>query len=310
MRGGRSRIGVRNIMPHSAPGAAFLLGHDYHLGDLLWLTSVLATYRRLRNPSSLAVCLPDRDISRILEYNPAVDHLLYGDSWTAEALSGAGLDPRTSVHDLRPMPIARGMLRDWGHHLPWLYYRDLWLRPRGQWLATYLHLGELTEHRPRLRLVDEDRAPAMELSQSYVVLAPGIGSYSLPILGRVWRKIKTWDRGSWKDLAAAIRRLGMEPITLSAAGQAPIEGTTALLGLPIRQAAAVIERAQALVSVESGLWFVAAALGVPFIIVPWWLPRSLDWPAPMGVPYRLVRREEASVDRVLTCLRELVDHET
>jgi ADP-heptose:LPS heptosyltransferase len=82
-----------------------------------------------------------------------------------------------------------------------------------------------------------------------------------------------------------------------------------MIGLPIRQAAAVIERAEALITVESGMWYVAAALHTPLLIVPWWLPRSVDWVAPMGVPYSLLPRSEASVEVVLSRLDLLLEHE-
>jgi hypothetical protein len=70
----------------------------------------------------------------------------------------------------------------------------------------------------------------------------------------------------------------------------------------------VTEQAAALITVESGLWFVAAALGRPIIIVPWWLPRSINWVAPMGVPHRLIYRDQASVHHVLSQFRDLAAH--
>lgn len=45
----------------------FLIGQDYHLGDLLRSTAVLAEYRRQVRPDRLVVACPDRAISRILE---------------------------------------------------------------------------------------------------------------------------------------------------------------------------------------------------------------------------------------------------
>ena len=94
-------------------------------------------------------------------------------------------------------------------------------------------------------------------------------------------------------------------MTLAATGQEPIAGSTGLIGLPIRQAAGVVEQARALVTVESGLWFVAAAFGTPFVISRWWLPRSVDWAAPMGVPYGLVYSDEKPVPAVLAHLERM-----
>lgn len=282
----------------------FILGRDYHLGDLLGLTPVLAQYRRIRAPGMLMVALPDRDISRILEHNPDIDRLIYGDP--REIMTqGSQLGVNGPVYDLRVGPIAAGMVRDWRHHWPWLYYRDLWAEPRGQWLATYLHLGRLTEFRPRLKLVDEDRPEMIRLNEPYVVLAPRIGSYALPLTGRIWRTIKGWDDPKWEEIGRRLRRDGFETVTVTAGSQGPVAGTRHLSGLPIRQAAAAIAGAQALITGESGLWFVAAALGIPFIIVPWWLPSSMDWAAPMGVPYSLIPRRTATVDAVFAEFRKL-----
>jgi ADP-heptose:LPS heptosyltransferase len=276
----------------------FLVGKDYHLGDLLWLTAVLAEYRRRRDPHRLVVGCPDRPISRILEHNPLIDSLLYDATrWQ--------LGPDAVVYDLRPLPVARAMIMQWRRYLPWLYYRDLWLRERGQWLATFLGLGRMTDFRPVLRLVDEDRSAAGTLEPPYVVLAPHTGSYSISLLGSMWRRIKGWPEERWMALVGQLQAEGYRVVTLSASDQPALPGTMRLAGLPIRQAAGVIERAAMLLTVESGLWFIAAALATPFVIIRWWLPRSVDWPAPMGVPYRLIYPSEDSVSEVLAAAHEL-----
>ncbi len=284
----------------------FLLGKDYHLGDLLWLTVVLSAYRRQIQPDVLLVGCPDRTISRILEHSPLIDTLLYGEAQAIVAAVRERYGRDLRVHDLRPLPLAMAMLRAWRSRPPWRYYRDLWLEPRGQWLATFLQLGRLQAYRPLLHLRDDDRVTAQSLVHPYVALAPHVGHTALPIANGLWARLKGWEDARWQALAAGVRRAGYEPVTLAATGQAPIPGTIPMVGLPIRQAAGVIERAEALITVESGLWYVAAALGTPLVIVPWWLPRSVDWVAPMGVPYRLVYRDRAPVSRVLSQLDELI----
>lgn len=302
-----------------ATGHLFVVGRDYHLGDLLWLTAVLAQYRRQIKPSRLTVAAPDRAITRILEHSPVIDNLLYGEgpfvvpnaraSRMAQQTETGGPEHETGeplvLHDLRALPLSMTMVRRWHHRLPWLYYRDLWLEPRGQWLATFLGLGPLRDFRPVIGLTEEDRAFARTLPSRYVTLAPHVGHYTLPFVNALWHRIKGWDRRNWIELAGAIRREGYEPVTLAGPGQEAIPGTRPLIGLPIRQVAGVIEGAAGLVTVESGLWFLAAARGTPFIIVPWWLPRSVDWPGPMRVPHRTIYRDHASTADVLASLRDL-----
>jgi ADP-heptose:LPS heptosyltransferase len=287
-----------------------LLGRDYHLGDLLWFTAVLAAFRRQVGPGAVVVGCPDRPISRILEHNPLIDAVLYGDGRAVRAMAHRQVRGGLVVHDLRVLPMAVAVVQQWGYRRPWLYYRDLWLEPRGQWLATFLRLGHLQETRPVVHLTEDDRATARSLVQPatrpIVLLAPHIGQFSLPLLDVAWRRLKEWGDGHWRALAEALREDGYLPVTLGAAGQPPIPGTTPAIGLPIRQVAGLIEHAAALVTVESGLWYVAAAFGTPLVIVPWWLPQGLDWIAPMGVPYRCVRRDQASVPHVLAQVRDLL----
>lgn len=286
----------------------FLVGEDYHLGDLLWLTVVLGAYRAQHQPARLLVGCPDRPISRILEQNPLIDELLYGEPARIRAAALARFGASLVIRDLRPLPLALGMLRAWRRRWPWLYYRDLWLQARGQWLATYLRLGPLHSFRPILELRDEDLRTARTLPRPYVALAPHIGEYRLPLAGWLWRRVKGWEWGHWSRLASLVRAAGYEPVTLAAAGQAAIPATRPLLGLPIRQVAGVVSQAAALVTAESGLWFVAAACRTPFVIVPWWLPRSVDWAAPLQVPYRLVARGHARPEAVLAALQQLIAH--
>ena len=302
-RGARRKLLARfrrhcSVTPDDS--VVFVLGRDYHLGDLLWLTAVIKWYRRQRSPARVRISIPDSPIGRILEHCEVVDEIEYRSPRVAPVVRAG-----ERLHDLRIVPLGWAMIREWRRCLPWRYYRDLWLEPRGQWLATFLGLGRLPACRPVLALTEEDAEPAKDLPQPYIVLAPHIGAYSFPLTGIFWRKVKGWENDRWVELAVRLRDRGLTPVTVAAAGQPAIEGTVGLLGLPIRHAAAVIAGARGMVSSESGLWFVAAATDVPFVIVPWWLPRSVDWPGAMRASARLVRRPDATVRAVLDALESL-----
>lgn len=284
----------------------FLVGRDYHLGDLLWLTAVLAAYRRQIQPDCLLLGLPDRPISRILDGNPDLDGLLRGEPRLLRAEAERRFGHRLVLRDLRPPALAREMVRAWRYHLPWLYYRDLWFQARGQWLATFLHLGRLNEVRPIIALTEDDRALSNSLPSPYVAFAPHVGHYSLPLTSRFWRRLKGWGHASWIELARGFRAQGYDVVTLAGMGQPEVPGTVPVVGQPIRQVAGVIAGAAALITVESGLWYIAAAFRTPFVIVPWWLPRSINWPAPMNVPHSLVYRDHAAVHDVLSSARSLL----
>lgn len=290
----------------SNTSSLFVLGKDYHLGDLLWLTAVLAEYRRQVQPRFLMVACPDRPISRILEKNPMIDQLLYGRAPEILLTQRRRYGHQLIVHDLHILPLARSMMQAWRTRVPWRYYRDLWCEPRGQWLATFLGLGPMRNPRPILCLDADDRRVARLMPLRYVVLAPHIGQYSLPMATAFWRRVKGWSEASWIQLSHLLQQRGYTPVTLGALGQEPVPGSIPLLGLPIRQVAGVIERAAGLVTVESGLWFIAAALATPYVIVPWWLPCPIDWPGAIDTPHRIVRRAEAEVERVMGCLCDLM----
>jgi hypothetical protein len=249
---------------------------------------------------------PDRPFSRILEACPVIDSVLFGDAHAIEAAVRQRYGMQLVLHDLQPLALARGMLQAWRTRLPWLYYRDLWLAARGQWLATFLNLGQLPQVKPVIHLTGADREPARQLDRPFVALAPHTGNHTVRALNLPWKRLKGWRDDRWQALASHLRSQGYQPVTLGAPGEAPIPGTHPMIGLPIRQAAAVVERAHALITVESGLWYLAAALDTPLVIVPWWLPRSLDWVAPMGIPYRLVPRQRASVDQVVAGTTQVI----
>jgi hypothetical protein len=282
----------------------FIVGRDYHLGDLLWLTAVLRAYREMRSPERIVVALPDRPISRVLELCPLIDELTFMDDLKSVRASQFG--ERVEVIDLRPAKLAVRMVREWRRRLPWLYYRDLWLKPRGQWLATLLGVGEMREYRPCISLEAHDFDDMPRLPERFVVLAPSSGRYTIRVLGAVWSRVKLWPIENWVALATKLAEQGLTPVTLGTDGDRTIEGAESHLGLQLRTAVAVISQAEALVTVESGLWFVAAAVNTPVVIVPWWLPGKVNWVAPTNALHRLLRRAEATPARVMEAVGQLV----
>src|SRR6266516_7994500 len=88
----------------------FLLGTDYHLGDLLWFTAVLAEYRRQIRPEYLLVGYPNPQLGRILEHNPLIDELLYDAARDVLVTVRARFGDALVLHDLRDVPIALAML--------------------------------------------------------------------------------------------------------------------------------------------------------------------------------------------------------
>ncbi|MGH2448203.1 MAG: glycosyltransferase family 9 protein, partial [Chloroflexota bacterium] len=237
---------------------------------------------------------------------PLIDRLeLRSKDEDPSAVTGAD----SVVHDLRMQALGRAMVRNWRQRAPWLYYRDLWFEPRGQWLAGYLGLRTLTDYRPILSTEASDRGVANSMRRPYVLLAPHVGTYPFP-LEPFWQRIKGWPPADWARLARLVRNDGREVVTLAAAGQESIPGTVPMVGLPIRHVAGLIERAAGLITVESGLWFIAAAYRTPFVIAPWWLPRTIDWVGPMHVPHRLIGRADLTPETVARNLSEIMTTET
>lgn len=130
-------------------------------------------------------------------------------------------------------------------------------------------------------------AAKREQPSEHVVLAPGRKPEN------EWAK-KDWQASSWIGLSLAVRQMGYVPVAL---GHRPEETAWAYEGRSLdlggltrlRDAVAIIAKAKAMVSIDNGLAHVAAALGVPLVVL--WGPTNHVKSEPRGTgPIRIIRK--------------------
>jgi len=296
--------------PAPPPGhrVLFVFGREHHLGDLVAGTTTIRAYRVLHHPSRVAVLAPDRAYSRILERDPDIDDLLYaGDAELSDPQlkHGLSLPPADVVLDLS----ARSVLWLLHHRGPLsrrlgLLHTAL-LGTRGRIMAEAAGVPWPVDDRPVIALRAEDRGVAAQIPRPYVVLAPYVGRFHNRLMQALWQALKAWPMDRWQRLAALLRTDGYTVVTLGAGGEEAIPGTVPVIGRPIAEAAGVVERAAALITVESGLWYLACALGVPFVVVPYWPPRHADWIPAAAPPHRLLRRSTATPAAVVAAVQQI-----
>jgi hypothetical protein len=258
--------------PPTGHRVLFVFGHEHHLGDLVAGTTTIRAYRALRRPSRVAVVTPDRAYSRILERDPDIDDLLYvGDADLTDLQSKGSpvLPPADVVLDLS----ARSVMWLLRHRGPLsrrlrLLHTAL-LGTRGRVMAEAAGVPWPLDDRPIINLHTGDRAVAAQIPRPYVVLAPYAGRFHNRLAQALWQALKAWPMDRWRRLATLLRAGGYTVVTLGAEGEEAIPDTVAVIGQPIARAAGVVEGATALITVESGLWYLACALDVPFVVVPY-----------------------------------------
>ncbi len=130
-------------------------------------------------------------------------------------------------------------------------------------------------------------APAGELD------APA-GSFAIlhPYPGGSGARMKEWPQERWLETARSLRDRGLEVIVTGGPADAPRAaalakachdpGTRSLAGLPLTRTARLLQRAAVVVSVNTGVMHLAAAMGAPLVALHG--PTSvLRW-GPLGAP--------------------------
>ena len=234
------------------------------LGDTLCTTPAIHAFRRANPDATIVYIAQSAPFCRVLDNNPDIDLLLY-----SEDLYFRGLPkPEETNQWLNRQPID---LREQAM----LYRLDLKLvclsdevftRHISQAFAKLIEV-EIESTRPLIFLNEHDRRSASVFARRpYVVFSMHSVANSERPDGR-GRK-KDWPMEHWQELARRIHELDQFDIYLIGSERdpwPPIPEARRLYGLPIRTVAALLESAACVITLESGIGHLCAAVDAPMI---------------------------------------------
>jgi len=242
----------------------FFLGVNL-LGDLLATTPTVRAFRRRDPDAFITYIVQNAEHCRVLEGNPDIDLVLYREDL---ALHGYEIVTDRWLRGL-PIPIDdpslvhRFDIRALHRSSPDVF--------RDHVAAGFARMFgvSIDSVRPVLSISPEDRALARRLvARPYVVLGMHATSTVVGADGR--QTPKDWVFERWLRVAKHLRSLG--PYDVVAVG-AEREGRVTsryfrnLYGLPIKVAAALLEEAECVVTVEGGLSHLCHAVDAPIVLV-------------------------------------------
>lgn len=244
------------------------------LGDVI-LTTPLLSAIALRHPDAAVTFVTRDTYAPLLETNP---HVARAIGWPRHG-SVAALASLLRERDFEVGLDLQRSLRSW--HLrrsvrtAWFIYPKgrlarwsrIWLGQHPQRARTvverYFAAARALDvqpdsHAPAVYPTLEDRKAAAALvPEGFVALAPGAS-----------RPSKRWPPEHWRSLADRLLAQGRAVVALGSAKERPLlsgQGIIEAYGLPLRTAAAVLERARVVVSNDSGPLHLAAAVGRPVV---------------------------------------------
>jgi ADP-heptose:LPS heptosyltransferase len=234
------------------------------LGDTLCTTPVIRAFRRANPGTAIVYLTQAAPFTRVLDGNPDIDLLIY-----SERLYFNGIPDNTAAW----IPMLPLDLRGPAH----LYRLDLRIscttadafqEHLSKSFARAFNLQTDTT-RPIVVLSDlERRAAALFAHRPFIVFSRH--SVSNPDRPDGNGKRKDWPHERWQDLARRIRELGEFDIyeVGSERDEAPaLEGVTRLYGLPIKVVAALLERADCVVTVENGIGHLCHAVDAASVVI-------------------------------------------
>ncbi|GBD31529.1 ADP-heptose--LPS heptosyltransferase 2 [bacterium HR33] len=244
------------------------------LGDVILTTPLLSAIAE-RHPKATVTFVTRDTYAPLLDTNPCVTEVI---GWPRRepipALAGllrerkfdVGLDLQRSLRSWRLRRAVRarwfaypkGRLARWSR--VWLGYNPRNARSVvDRYFAAARALGVSRDGRaPAVYPTDQDRKAAAELApEGCVVLAPGAS-----------RPSKRWPAAYWRALADRLLDRGHTVVAVGSAGERTLlsgGGIVEAYGLPLRTAAAVLERARVVVCNDSGALHLAAAVKRPVV---------------------------------------------
>jgi ADP-heptose:LPS heptosyltransferase len=247
------------------------------LGDCVLTTPALDLLKRARSDLRIAVIVEDR-FRAVFEDNPDIDAILpprLGPLRSFGARLCLNLHGGTRSASLTALSGARWRAGYSHFRYPWVYNARI---PRAQQILGVERSVHTAEHAasalfwlgvpvaeiPRAKLPlpslhrSEPRASASGVAAPLVVLHTVAATPA-----------KTWPAGRFLSVAEHLKRAGMEPVFIGAAADdlSPFTAYRTLRGAPLGEIKLLLSTASLFVGNDSGPAHMAAAFGVPVVVV-------------------------------------------
>jgi ADP-heptose:LPS heptosyltransferase len=276
----------RKALERVARGARVLIVRLRSLGDCVLTTPAIALLHGARPDLRIGVVVEPR-FAEVFAGNPAVERIL-GPSYAEVLAYRASLT--LNLHGgTRSMLLTAASLARWragfAHHkgAALVYNEPI---PRAQEVlgeertvhtaehlaSAMFYLGVPACEIPRARLY----APLPAAREPYAVIHPASAA-----------AYKTWSAAGFVEVAEHIRRTrGLEPVFIGAGGDdlTPFAAYRTVQGAPLREAMSLIGGARLFVGNDSGPAHIAAAYGVPLVVLYGreehrviWAPWRAEW---------------------------------
>jgi ADP-heptose:LPS heptosyltransferase len=249
------------------------------IGDTIMLTAALAGLRRKYPLAQLAAYVADFTVP-VLRGNPNVDEVV-------------GVNPRLGEGDVQRQHEAGHDLWINATYVPMEFHRtDRYPVARRAAAARRQQYGPLVAHFPyTARPLLEWRQPVPQIMAELLGLhcswrdmsvqvepaeaqfaarlpAPYVVVHDWAASAREGGRVKRWFPEAWAEVTRTLRDRGHEVYQVGHEGEEPIPGATSLLGqTTFHETAAVVARAVAVVTVDSMVGHLAAAVGTPAVVL-------------------------------------------
>lgn len=232
------------------------------LGDILCTTPVLRAFRKQHPQTKIFYIAQSAGFTRVLDNNPDIDLTIYSDR-----LFINGMPDEVNTW-LRTLPIdLRTAATLYRLDLKYACTSEEAFRKHMSYSFARLVGVELDSVRPLVFLTENDRrSAAVFIERPYVVFS--MHSVTNPERPDGRGRKKDWPVENWKELATRIAgRNGFDIFAVGAESETPlpVPYVHRLYGLPIRVAAALLERAACVVTLENGIAHLAAAVDAPIV---------------------------------------------
>ena len=296
------------VLDQLAPGARVAILRLRSLGDCVLTTSAIRVLKRYRDDLAIAVVVEPR-FRAVFTGNPDIELLLEPEIRLVRAFRPElCLNFHGGARSAQLTFLSGARLRAGFEHYRFSFLYNVRI-PRAQQILKEERIVHTVEHLSSAMFylgVPDREIPRAGLFP--VVPPPPVDKPFCVFHPLASQPAKTWPAGSFVEVARSIQR-ELHPVFVGAAGDdlTPFSEFTCLRGNSLEQVKSLLANAALFVGNDSGPAHMAAAFGVPVVVL--FGPSDSNVWYPWRTPSRVLRSREGidciSVERVVQSLQEL-----